>query len=182
MIGLIILLGSLTIAHFLALLFESQQILNKEINLPLDLIIMRIIEIINSIPGLLLLLAVIPLMGRASIFNIMIIIGLIGWTGIARFIRAELLRIRSLEYIEAGRTLGFSDWRLLFKHALPNALGPVLVAIAFGIASAILLEAYLSFLGFGLPIEEVTWGRQLNEARSATKPGGWLYFQALPSF
>ena len=173
---------SILLANTLAAFFERRNVLAGEFSLPLDLIIMRVIEIINSMPGLLLLLAIIPLLEKKSIFNIMIIIGLIAWTGIARFIRAELLRIRSLEYIEAGRTIGFSSMRLLFRHALPNALGPVLVAISFGIASAILLEAYLSFLGFGLPVEEVTWGRQLNEARSATKAWWMAIFPGFAIF
>lgn len=181
--GIIIIYGiSLSFSNFLATLLERNRIFAKTIFLPLDLLIMRFIEVINSVPGLLLLLALIPLLKTRSIYNIMIIIGLIGWTGIARFIRAELLRIRSLEYIEAGKTLGFNSFRLLFRHALPNAIGPVLVAIAFGIASAILLEAYLSFLGLGLPQDAVTWGRQLNEARSATKAWWMAIFPGFAIF
>ncbi len=171
--GLVFIILIYLAVKYLSDYLEKRRILHRRFNLALDLLIMRVIEVINSIPGLLLILAIIPLLQSRSIFNIMVIIGLIGWTGIARFVRAELLKIRELEYIQAGKTLGFTHWRLLFFHALPNALGPVLVAIAFGVANAILIEAYLSFLGFGLPLEEVTWGRQLNEARSATK-AWWL--------
>ena len=95
----------------------------------------------------------------------MVIIGLTSWTGIARFTRAELLRIRNLEYISASNALGFSSIRTIFKHALPNALAPVFVSIAFGIASAILVEASLSFLGIGVPDDIVTWGALLNLGR-----------------
>jgi peptide/nickel transport system permease protein len=95
----------------------------------------------------------------------MIIIGLLSWTGIAQFVRAELLRIRRQEYIEAAQALGFSDRRILFRHALPNALTPVLITVAFGIAGAVLLESFLSFLGIGLAAESVTWGTMLNLAR-----------------
>ena len=95
----------------------------------------------------------------------MIIIGITGWTRIARFTRAELLRIRSLEYDQAAQSLGFSNIRTIFKHALPNSLAPVFVSIAFGIASAILIEASLSFLGIGVPDDIVTWGALLNLGR-----------------
>ena len=96
----------------------------------------------------------------------MIIIGITGWTGIARFTRAEFLRIRSLEFVQAAQSLGFSNLRTIFKHALPNALAPVFVSIAFGIASAILVEGSLSFLGFGPPPPTASWGSVLNSARS----------------
>jgi peptide/nickel transport system permease protein len=82
-----------------------------------------------------------------------------------------LLRIRGLDYIEAANALGFSEFRILFRHALPNALSPVLIALAFGIASAILTESLLSFLGIGVPAELITWGSMLSMARET--PGAW---------
>ena len=144
---------------------------SRQTALPLDLLVMRLIELINSIPGLLLLLSVAAVVKKPSIIFIMAVIGLIGWTGIARFTRAELLRIRQQEYIEAARALGFSNWRILLRHALPNALTPILIALAFGIANAVLLEAFLSFLGIGLPAESVSWGTLLNQARY--NPRAW---------
>ena len=96
----------------------------------------------------------------------MVIIGLIGWTGIAKFIRAELLRIRKLGYVESAQAFGYSELRIILRHAIPNALTPVLIAIAFGIASAILTEASLSFLGIGVPPDHVTWGYLLQLSRS----------------
>jgi len=130
---------------------------------------MRIIEVMNSIPILLIILAAIAMLQKPSIFHIMVIIGLLRWTGIARFIRAELLRVRSLNYVEAAQAMGFSELRIILRHAIPNALTPVLISIAFGVASAILLEAFISFL---IPFDnEITWGSLLREARRA--PTAW---------
>ena len=120
--------------------------LNKEISVPMDTFVSRGIELLNSIPRLLLIITITAVVER-SIWIVMIIIGITGWTGIARFTRAEFLRIRSLEFVQAAESLGYSSIRTIFKHALPNALAPVFVSIAFGIASAILIESGLSFLG-----------------------------------
>lgn len=150
----------------LAILLKRFPPLGKKVTVPADILVMRTIEVFNSIPGLLLILSVVAIIKRPSIFYIMAIIGLIGWTGIARFVRAELLRIRSLSYVEAAQAMGFSDWRTITRHALPNALTPVLITIAFGIAGAILLEAFLSFLGIGISPDQVTWGSMLSAARS----------------
>ncbi|NUQ24355.1 MAG: ABC transporter permease [Saprospiraceae bacterium] len=165
----------LVFCHFLIKWFEKISVFKKPMQLPVDAIVVRLIEVLNAIPTLLLILSIIVLIKRPSIFYVMAIIGLVRWTGIARFVRGELLRIRQLGYIEAGRALGFSEWRILWRHALPNALSPVLIAIAFGIANAILLEAFLSFLGIGVSVDTVTWGTLLNEARSQPK-AWWLAF------
>lgn len=166
LISIGIALGIFLLLNLLATLLKRAPALGRAITLPMDLIVMRLIEVMNSIPALLLILSVVAIIESQSIIYIMAIIGLIRWTGIARFIRAELLRVRSLEYIEAAQALGYSKWRVIFRHAIPNALTPVLITIAFGIASAILLEAFLSFLGIGVPAEQVTWGSMLNLARS----------------
>ena len=151
--------------NLLASLLEKITFLSHRISLPLDMYVMRVIETLESVPGLLLLLAMLSLFKDRSVINVMIIIGLISWTNIARFIRAELLRVRTLEYIEAARAMGFNENRILLRHAIPNALTPVMVTIAFGIAGAILSEASLSFLGIGVAIEDVTWGSLLSVAR-----------------
>ncbi|HQU60135.1 MAG: ABC transporter permease [Phaeodactylibacter sp.] len=156
----------MVLANLLAAPIKRLPWFGKKVRVPMDIIVMRLIEIINSIPALLLVLSVIAIIEKPSILFVMAIIGLIRWTGIARFIRAELLRIRSLEYIEAAQALGYSEWRIIFRHAIPNALTPVLITIAFGVASAILLEAFLSFLGIGVPPQQVTWGSLLNLARA----------------
>ena len=138
--------------------------LNNEVSVPIDTFVSRGIELLNSIPRLLLIITITAVVER-SIWIVMIIIGVTGWTGIARFTRAEFLRIRSLEFVQAAESLGYSSIRTIFQHALPNALAPVFVSIAFGIASAILIESGLSFLGIGVPDDIVTWGSLLNLGR-----------------
>lgn len=152
-------------ANLLSIAFKRIPGLGKKVTLPIDLMVMRFIEIFNSIPLLILILAIIAIVERPSISFVMAIIGLVSWTGIAKFVRSELLRIRKLEYIEAAYALGYSQVRIILKHALPNAVGPVLIAIAFGVASAILIEAFLSFIGVGLPDDEITWGSLLHLSR-----------------
>ena len=159
--GIIIL--SVTIFRYLSRLIKINK-LQEETYVPIDTFVSRGIELLNSIPRLLLIITITAVVER-SIWIVMIIIGITGWTGIARFTRAELLRIRSLEFVQAAQSLGFSSARTIFKHALPNALAPVFVSIAFGIASAILIESGLSFLGIGVPDDIVTWGSLLNLGR-----------------
>ncbi len=139
-------------------------VFRKRHYVPLDILISRFIEIVVTIPTIFLIIGIIAI-ARPSLFLVMAVIGLTGWTGIARFVRAELLRIRALQYTEAARALGYSHVRILLRHVLPNGLTPVLIAIAFGVASAILIEATLSFLGLGVPPDVVTWGSMLSLSR-----------------
>ena len=159
-----------TLGQLFAIPFQRISYLGKRISIPVDMIVSRCIEVMISIPTLFLIIAIVAI-GKPSLMMVMLIIGATSWTGIARFVRAELLRIRNLEYIEAAHALGYSETRTIFRHAIPNALSPVLIAIAFGIASAILTEATLSFLGIGVPADTLTWGALLSEARS--KPTAW---------
>ena len=159
--GVIIL--SVVLFRFLSRLIKIKK-LQEETFVPIDTFVSRGIELLNSIPRLLLIITITAVVER-SIWIVMVIIGITSWTGIARFTRAELLRIRSLEFVQAAQSLGFSSARTIFKHALPNALAPVFVSIAFGIASAILIESGLSFLGIGVPDDIVTWGSLLNLGR-----------------
>jgi len=145
----------------------------KNWTLPLDSLIMRLVEVINSLPGLLLILAVLAIVKAPSISYVMVVIGLISWTSVARYIRAELLKIRQLDYMVAGKALGYSHTRLLWRHALPNGIRPVLIAVSFGMAGAILLEAFLSFLGIGLPAEAVTWGSLIRKIQANATTGAW---------
>jgi peptide/nickel transport system permease protein len=138
---------------------------------PVDAIVMRIIETITAIPGLLLLLSIAAILPQPSIQSVVIILSLLIWTGIARFVRGEMLQIRELEYLQAAKVLGVSPWRSLWRHALPNALGPVYVALAFSVAGAILIEASLSFLNIGMPADVASWGKLLRYAR--TNPNDW---------
>jgi peptide/nickel transport system permease protein len=112
----------------------------------------------------------------------MVIIGLTGWTGIARLTRAEFLRVSNLEYIQAAKSMGFKEFRIIFLHALPNALAPALVSIAFGVASAILIESSLSFLGVGVPPTTVTWGSLLNSGREQYNAWWLVIFPGLAIF
>jgi peptide/nickel transport system permease protein len=131
-----------------------------------DIVISRLIEAVLTLPLFFLIITIVAMVQEGSIWLIMVIIGLTGWTGIARFTRSEFLRVRNLDFVSAATALGFKDARIVFRHVLPNSLAPVLVSAAFGIAAAILTEAGLSFLGFGVPPTVVTWGSLLNDARN----------------
>lgn len=137
----------------------------------LDLIGMRLIEIFEAIPRLMLLLAVASLLGP-DLYKLMIVIGLTGWTGDARFMRAEFLRLRNQDFVQAAGALGLPRWSILFRHMLPNGLSPILISSSFGVAGAILLESTLSYLGLGDP-ERASWGQLLDQARGA---GGSFYW------
>ena len=158
-----VLVVSITVFRLISRLIKFKK-LQEETFVPIDTFVSRGIELLNSIPRLLLIITITAVVER-SIWIVMVIIGITSWTGIARFTRAELLRIRSLEFVQAAQSLGYSSARTIFKHALPNALAPVFVSIAFGIASAILIESGLSFLGIGVPDDIVTWGSLLNLGR-----------------
>jgi peptide/nickel transport system permease protein len=140
-----------------------------------DLLGMRILEVFSSIPTLFLMLAAVAFFGR-NLYIIMLIIGLTSWVGIARFVRAEFLKLRKVDYVMAAVALGLPLRSILFRHLLPNALAPVLVSVSFGVASAILAESSLSFLGLGL-IDEPSWGAMLNQAVGST--GGFQWWLAL---
>lgn len=162
------------LARGLNWLFEKSKLLRVEIPLKLDFWISRTTEVLNSVPALLFIMAILAVLEHPSIYYIMLVIGLLRWTGIARLVRAELLRIRTLQYVEAARVLGLREVSILWKHALPNSLGPVWVALAFGMAGAVLVEASLSFLGIGLPVETVTWGSLMRQLPGANLRPWWL--------
>ena len=162
-ISILVIILVIILCRLIARLITNKK-LNKSVNVPIDTFVSRGIELLNSIPRLLLIITITAVVER-SIWIVMMIIGITGWTRIARFTRAEFLRIRSLEFVQAAESLGYSAARTIFKHALPNSLAPVFVSIAFGIASAILIESGLSFLGIGVPTDIVTWGSLLNLGR-----------------
>jgi peptide/nickel transport system permease protein len=134
---------------------------------------MRFIEVFKTIPALILLLALIAIISKPSILTLILTLAFLLWPTVARFSRAEMLRIREEDYINSAKILGLSDIKIILTHALPNALGPIMVVIAFGISGAILLEATLSFLGLGLALDDVSWGSMLSEARQNFK-AWWL--------
>lgn len=156
--------------------------LGKKVTVPIDSIVSRSIEILNSMPRLLLIITISAIMKERSLVILMVIIGITSWTGIARFTRAEFLKIRELEFLQAAKALGYSNRRTMIKHALPNGLAPVFVSIAFGIASAILIESGLSFLGIGVPDEAVTWGSLLSLGRQEFEAWWLVMFPGLAIF
>ena len=130
-----------------------------------DALILRLIEIMMCFPVIFLLLTLAGFIEEASVFHIMLIIGLTGWTGIARLVRGEFLRLRNQDFVQAAVALGFSQPRIIFRHVMPNAIQPVYVAATFGIAGAILIEATLAFLGVGPP-DVPSWGQILTSGRN----------------
>jgi peptide/nickel transport system permease protein len=129
-----------------------------------DILLSRLIEIVICFPFLFLILAVIAFL-PPSIYNIMIVIGITRWTDIARYARAEFVRLKAHEFTEAARALGAGDRTIIFRHILPNSLAPVLVTATFGIASAVLIENSLTFLGLGVQPPTPSWGGVLASAR-----------------
>lgn len=168
---LILLLGFFAGGLLLANLLRLLPPMRKSMSFPADTFVLQGIELFVNIPGLVLLIALLAIINRPSIWLVALIIGVLRWTAVARYLRAEMLRIRSLPYIEAARISGIGRWRILFRHALPNALGPIIVVSCFGLGGAILLEAFLSFLGIGIPANQVTWGSLLGQSRS--HPSAW---------
>jgi len=137
----------------------------------IDVAIMRLIEVLQAIPAFFLILmtmAFIPADVISPIFAIVIVIALIRWTGVARLVRGEFLRLREQEFVIAAQALGFSNRRTIFRHVLPNAMGPVLVSAAFAVAAGILTESAVSFLGFGIRPPEASWGSLVNESKNAS--------------
>lgn len=137
-----------------------------------DIIGMRLVEIFEAIPTLFLLLTFVAFFGR-SLYLMMLIIGLTSWSGYARYVRAEFLRLRQQEFVQAAIASGLSLPSILFRHMLPNGMAPILVAASFGVASAILAEATLSFLGLGL-IDDPSWGQMLNQAVQSSTFNWWM--------
>lgn len=130
-----------------------------------DTIISRVIEVFLCIPSLVLIMAIIALVDKPSIWYVMAVIGIISWTSIARLTRAEFLKLRQMDYVSAAQALGAGNLRIMFRHILPNALAPVLVPITFGIAAAILIESGLSLLGLTGDTNPARWGALLSSAR-----------------
>ena len=138
-----------------------------------DTLVMRFVDIMLCFPSFFLILTVIALL-PASIYNIMIVIGLTSWMGTARFVRAEFLSLREQDFVTATKALGLGHTRIIFQHMLPNAVAPVMVSATIGIATAILTEAGLSFLGFGVPPPQATWGNILSEGKNYLFDAPWL--------
>ncbi len=172
----------LFVFYFLGKQIGKISLFSKRVFIPVDSIVSRTIEVLISMPLLILIISISAIAKEKSMINLMVIIGLTTWTGIARLTRAEFLRISNLEYIQAAKSMGFNEFRIIVKHALPNALAPALIAIAFGVASAILIESSLSFLGVGVPPTTVTWGSLLNAGREQFSAWWLVVFPGLAIF
>ena len=138
-----------------------------------DSALMRLVDLMLCFPAFFLILAVIAVL-EPSIWNIMVVIGLTGWMGVARLVRAEFLSLREREFVTAARALGAGDARLILRHMLPNALAPVMVSATLGVAGAILTESALSFLGLGVQPPTPSWGNILTAGKDNIEIAWWL--------
>lgn len=138
-----------------------------------DAVIMRFVDLMLCFPAFFLILAVIAIL-EPSIWNIMIVIGVTGWMGVARLVRAEFLTLKGREFVLAAKALGANDGRIIFGHVLPNAMAPVLVSATLGVAGAILTESALSFLGIGVQPPTPSWGNILTEGKDNISIAWWL--------
>lgn len=132
-----------------------------------DSFVMRMADIVLAFPSLIIIITVVSVLGP-GLFNLMLVIGLLGWPPITRLLRGDFLSLREREFIVAARATGAGNNRLMFRHLLPNAMAPIIVAATFGVANAILLEAGLSFLGLGVQPPQPSWGNMLTDAQSLT--------------
>lgn len=143
----------------------------------IDSVLMRLTDMVMSFPALMLILVIVGLVGP-SIYNVMVVIGLLGWPPVARLVRADFLSLRERDFVLAARAIGATGSRIMLRHMLPNTVGVVMVAATFGMAHAILIEAALSFLGFGVQPPTASWGNMLIDAQSLTilesMPWLWL--------
>lgn len=139
----------------------------------IDSFIMRFVDVMLSFPSIFLILAI-QAMLTPNIYNVMVVIGITSWMGVARLVRGEYLKIRELQYVEAAKAIGCSNLRIIFRHMLPNAQAPIIVAATLGMAGAILTESALSFLGMGVQPPVPSWGNMLMDAQAYMRDAPWL--------
>ncbi len=138
-----------------------------------DAVVMRVADVTLAFPSLLLLIAVAAAV-RPSLPVVCVVIGLVGWAGMARLVRGQVLVARGLDYVQAARALGASDARLVARHVLPNVLGPVIIAATLGVGAAIMAEAALSFVGLGAQPPTPSWGAMIAEGRDLLRVAPWV--------
>ena len=136
-------------------------------------VVMRLADVTLAFPTLLLLIAITAAF-QPSLVVVFVAIGVVGWAGLARLVRSQALVVRELDFVQAGRALGLSDARLLFRHVLPNCLAPAIVAVTLGMAGAILLEAALSFIGLGAQPPTPSWGSMISDGRDFLRTAPWI--------
>ncbi|MGH3441400.1 MAG: ABC transporter permease, partial [Nitriliruptorales bacterium] len=140
----------------------------------LDNLLMRLVDLILTLPGLAVLLILGALLGRGSPARIGLILAFLFWTSLARIVRGSFLSLREKEFVESAKASGASDLRIIFRHILPNAMGPIIVNATLIVATAILVEAALSFLGFGIQAPHPALGKLIEEGRGAMLTQWWL--------
>jgi ABC-type dipeptide/oligopeptide/nickel transport system permease subunit len=140
-----------------------------------DNVLMRGVDVMFAIPFLFIILVAARFFGNGDTWSIILIFGLLTWPLIARLVRASFLSLRETDFVDAARAVGVSDRRIAFRHVLPNAIGPVIVAMTLLMASNIILEAFVSFLNFGISETEATWGNSLSDAQNALSLGNWWW-------
>jgi peptide/nickel transport system permease protein/oligopeptide transport system permease protein len=138
-----------------------------------DSIVMRAADVFLSFPYVLFAIVLVSVLGRGT-WNLFLAIGLLGWPSIARVFRSSILSVKENEYVDAGKALGASNWRIVFRHIMPNAVAPIIVLATMSIGGAILAEAGLSFLGFGVQPPNPSWGNMIEESRSQMFSAPWL--------
>src|SRR5690625_2134439 len=147
----------------------------------IDALLMRFVDVVISFPSLFLLITLVTLF-KPSIFTLVLIFALFGWTGTARLVRREFLSLRTREFVLAAKTMGLRSTRIIFHHILPNALGPIIVAATLGIGGVILAESALSYLGLGIQPPTPSWGNMLQDGQNlAIMMNDWWY-PLLPGF
>lgn len=139
----------------------------------LDALLMRLTEILLSIPGLLLIVLLQAILGRANVLSISLVIGVTGWTSMAKIIRTEVRQIRSSEYVLASRCMGGGFFHILWRHLTPNFVSSIMFMVVMNVRTAIAAESTLSFMGIGLPLEVVTWGSMLSLSEKALLSRAW---------
>jgi peptide/nickel transport system permease protein len=182
----ILLFLTILISGFSVIYWIENRVKMRRFSIPLDAFLTNFIEIISTIPTLFFVVALTVLFKKPSLLNIVLLIGLTSWTGIAWLVRAEAMKIRATDFAEAGRAMGLPTSKMLKDYFLPNILPVLSVQVAFVVASAILMESFLSFVGVGVAADAVTWGAMLGQAEDhfsawwmAIFPGMMLFFMIL---
>jgi peptide/nickel transport system permease protein len=140
-----------------------------------DNVLMRLVDVLFAIPFLFVVIVAAEFLGGGDVTAIIVIFGLLTWPLIARLVRAQFLTLRETDFVDAARAVGVSPTRIAFRHVLPNAMGPVIVAMTLLMASNIVLEAFVSYLNFGISATQVTWGNSLSNAQDALTLGNWWW-------
>lgn len=176
--------GSIALVIILVMILksDSNNVSDKTMTIPFDMITMRIIEVFKAIPDLFLVLVLIGMFEKANFTNVILIIALIRWPTITRYLRPEIMKTKEEDFVQSARALGLSNFVVFKNHILPLAISPIIIASAFGFSVAILIESTLSFLGIGVPLDQVTWGSILNESRTNFSSWWLAFFPGLMIF